>query len=312
MATQNRTERVRRAVEDAARRLEQQTRRPPDRPSGPAPGDLYVFATGVDAMVEWLVVRPHPDDPALLLLAPADDFPMAGRADVPLEPEFADRPLTVRCGEAVWVPASACREHLRVGAVPDDGVALVRRKLAALARGELPEQAGGSRCEEDPEYAAWLGLIARSREVIEQRADSGAVVEAGTLIPFERFTTQLPPALAAEPQSALAANPGGELMVALAESLASASLRFLEVPLASGGTLLLTADEGGVRVAWNGPEGSGPPPISAPGPSGRVVGRWRAGTQVGIHRGEPIFPWSDGQVTLVVGGDAPETLTVRL
>lgn len=104
---QNRTNRLRRAIADAARMLESDPPRPPDRPQGPAPGDLYVFDVPVDGSVEWLVVRPHPDDPALVLLAPADDFPLAGCADVPLEPDFIDHPLTVRCGESAWLPAAA-------------------------------------------------------------------------------------------------------------------------------------------------------------------------------------------------------------
>src|SRR5262245_60598791 len=124
MATHDRMERLRRAVADASRRLEYQSEHRHNRSACPIPGDLYVFETPVDAVIEWLVVRPHPDDSALLLLAPVDDFPLVGRSDVPLKPEFIDRPLTVRCGEAGWVPATACLVHLHVGAVPDEAVAI--------------------------------------------------------------------------------------------------------------------------------------------------------------------------------------------
>src|SRR5262249_27247223 len=100
MASHDRMERLRRAVADASRRLECQSEHRHEMLPRPAPGCLYVFGTPVDAGIEWLVVRPHPDDPGLVLLAPADDFPLVGRSDVPLKPEFIDRPLTVRCGES--------------------------------------------------------------------------------------------------------------------------------------------------------------------------------------------------------------------
>jgi hypothetical protein len=273
---------------------------------------LYVFGVPVDAAIEWLVVRPHPDDAAIVLLAPADDFPLAGRADVPLRSEFVDRPLTVRCGEAIWVPASACREHICVGIVPDEAVTLVRQKLAGLARGNLPDQPGAPHIEADPEYAAWMAQVGKSRESVEQRGDPSPLAAEGIVLRFERFTAQPPRDFAEEPQVALAAKSGGKLLASLAESLASDSPRFLEVALHAGGTLLVAAGASVVRVAWKGPNGADPPSLSATGPAGRVVAQWRAGTQIGVHRAEPAFAWVDGQVTFLVGTDQPETFTVRL
>ena len=164
VATENRVERLQRAITDAVRRLECRSQRPQDRLPGPAPGDLYVFDTPVEAAIEWLVVRPHPDDAALVLLAPVDVFTLIGRSDVSLRHGFLDRPLTVRCGEAAWVPATSCPVHLRVGVIPDEALAPVRLKLAALARGNLPDAPGSTHVEADPEYAAWLEQIARARE----------------------------------------------------------------------------------------------------------------------------------------------------
>jgi hypothetical protein len=271
-----------------------------------------VFDVPVDGAIEWLVVRPHADDPAVVLLAPADDFPLTGQADVPLEPEFVDHPQTIRCGESVWIPATACSEHLRVGIVPDEAVAAVRRKLAALARGNLPDQPGVYRAEADPEYAAWMTRVALARETVERRTDTTPTSDEATVLRFDLFTPQPPPELAAKPEAALAANPGGSLLAAMAESLASSTPRYSEMPLRRGGVLLLTADASGVRVAWKGPEDAEPPPLTVSGFSGPVSAVWRRGTQPGVHRAEPGFPWVDGQVVLVTGSATPETLTVRL
>ncbi len=317
MPNLNQMERLRRAINDASRRLESQSQQGQNRLPSPVAGDLYVFGTGAVAAIEWLVVREHPDDPGLLLLAPADDFPLVGRSDVPLKPEFLERPLTVRCGESAWVPATACPEYLWVGTVPSEAVTLVRKKLAALARGSVPDEPGALRIDLDPEYATWLEQVAQARQAVEQRAEAvrmEAVTTVGerTILPFEGFTTQPPAGLAEEPQLALAAKSGGSLMADLAESLASDVARYSERPVSTGGTLLLTADAGGVRVAWRGPVGVEPPALLAFSTIGRVAARWRVGVEGGMHRAEPVFPWVDGQVVLVIGVEHPETVVVQL
>jgi hypothetical protein len=307
MVTPSRIERLRQAVADAARKLALQPQRPAIQPSGPVPGDLYVFGTASDPGLEWLVVRSHPDDPDLALLAPADDFPLAGLADVTLPTELAGRPLTVRCGEAAWLPAAACPEHLRTGMVPDEAVRLVRQKLAALARGAQSAESSSTPADADPEYTAWLELVSRTREAVRLRADTHPAGE-GTVLRLEQFSPTPPADLAPEPQLALAAKSGDPLLTALGQTMAEGGPRFQEVPVATGGKLLLAADASGVRVAWTGPAGTTPPPLVAFGPSGRLNVNWRLGTQALVHRGEPFLGWVDGQVILTVGS---EFLTVR-
>ena len=101
----------------------------------PLPAICTCFDLAVDAALEWLVVREHPDDPDLLLVAPADDFPLAGTPDVVLPHELVGRPLTARCGEGLWLPRCVCSSRLRVGTVPQEALSLVRRKLADLIWG---------------------------------------------------------------------------------------------------------------------------------------------------------------------------------
>src|SRR4051794_3794844 len=132
MATAGSIDRIRKAIADAAEKLARQPVQAVGRDT-PAPGDLYVFDAGEDVGLEWLVVRLHPDDPGLLLLAPADDFPLIGTPDVALPRELVGRPLSVRCGETDWFPASLCAPRLRVGAVPEQTLGLVCQRLADLA-----------------------------------------------------------------------------------------------------------------------------------------------------------------------------------
>lgn len=212
MASQDRAERLRQVIVEAAARLEATGQGPKRGNVGPAPGDLYVFETPVESAIEWLVVRCDVDDPATVLLALADDMPLAGRCDIGLWPEFLNRP-------------------------------------------------------------AWL---------------------------------------VAETELALAASPGGGLTADVAESLASASPRYAEVPLQTGGTLLLAADAGGVRLGWHGPEHTAPPQLTGFGSRGKQVAIWTNGERPGFHRAEPDFGWSDGQVVFQAGSENRQTITVRL
>lgn len=312
MASHVRAKRLRQAVGEAAARLEAAAHEP-KRGVGPAPGDLYVFDTPVEGAIEWLVVRFHVDDPAVVLLAPADDLPLAGQCDVALWPEFLDRPLTVRCGESAWLPASTCSDYLRVATVPEEAVSEIRRVIAGLARGNVPNDPVRECAEADPEYMAWLDEVARARRALKDRAESEPATAEGAILRLTELSDCPPIWLAAaEPNLALAASPGGGLMAEASQNLTPALPRWAEVPLQTGGALLLAADAGGVRVGWQGSEDAAPPRLTGFGSAGRQVANWTNGERPGFHRAEPDFVWLDGQVVLQVGDGNPQTVTVRL
>ena len=77
MATPGPADRIRNAVADAAAKLTKQAGAAIRRDT-PEPGDLYVFDAGEGIGLEWLVVRSHPDEPRMLLLAPVQRLPTCG------------------------------------------------------------------------------------------------------------------------------------------------------------------------------------------------------------------------------------------
>ncbi|HVA49612.1 MAG TPA: hypothetical protein VNH11_24820 [Pirellulales bacterium] len=313
MARQDRAERLRQAIVEAAARLEATAQEPARASGGPAPGDLYVFETPVEAAIEWLVVRFHVDDPAIVLLAPADDLPLAGQCDVGLWPEFLDRPLTVRCGESAWLPATMCADYLRVGMVPEEAAAEVRRVIAGLARGNMPNDPVRECAEADPEYMAWLDEVARARQALADRGKPQPPTGEGPVLQLDELG-RAPPSwlVAVEPDLALAASAGAGLTADRRESRAPASLRWAEVPLRTGGALVLAADAGGVRVGWRGAKDVAPPQLTGFGSAGKQVAVWTNGERPDFHRAEPDFVWLDGQVILQAGNGNPQTVTVRL
>jgi hypothetical protein len=313
MTTPTGIERLQQAIAETARDLERAAARASERTGPPAAGDLFVFDTGEEAALEWLVVREHADDPSLLLLAPGDDFPLAGPPDLALGRDLVGRPLTIRCGEALWVPVGFCQQRLRTDLVPLEALRLVRQKIAELARGRTDESEEQRQADADPDYEDWLGLVARARERLQQRADQ-ATPELGLVIPLEQLTSRLPAELASEPQYALAAESGSPLLSSLSGALAesAAATRYHEIEIDNSGKLVLQATESGVRAVWAGPRGASPPKLLGRTESGEALeATWQAGPEGKLQRAEPIFSWVDGQVVLTIATDPPQTLTIQ-
>jgi hypothetical protein len=303
-------ERIRIAIAEAAEKLERQP--VPDAGGDtPAPGDLYVFDAGEDVGLEWLVVRSHPDDPGLLLLAPADDSPLIGTPDVRLPLELVDRPLAVRCGETDWFPARLCAPRLRVGTVPEPAVGLVRQRLADLARGRAIPTADAT-IDSDPEYEAWIGEIARARISLLARAEA-AQPEAPAILRLTLLSTTPPVQLASTPGLALAAETGGTFFAELDEALAEpGDVKYHEVPDVPGGTLFLVADASGVRGVWEGLRDAAPPIAGASGSGAEGPLSWRSRPEGRLHQTERPIPWVDGRAVLVIGTVPPRTLALEL
>ncbi len=132
------------------------------------PGDLYVFPPGGAAALEWLVVRPHPDDAGLLFVVPVDDYPRAGTPDVALAAEVAGRPRAARCGQGLWIAADRFEERHRAGRLADEALRLVRQKLADLARGRITSSDEQRAADDDSDYAGWMEDVEAARQRLEE------------------------------------------------------------------------------------------------------------------------------------------------
>lgn len=206
MAIPRLSDRIRTAITAAAESLPRSAGSVAADRALPSPGDLYVFDAGDEVGIEWLVVRSHPDDPDLILLAPIDDCPLTGTPDLVLPAEHVGRPMTVRCGQTDWVPQSLFSPSCRVGTIPDDVVALVKRRLADLARGRALTSEGPA-ADFDPEYEDWMAEVAQARE---------ALVAWGELRVMVPKTEQ---ASESVPEFVLAAEPGGRFFESLSQPI---------------------------------------------------------------------------------------------
>jgi hypothetical protein len=310
MATPGPADRIRVAIAEAAEKMARQGVQPGGR-DAPTPGELFVFEAGEDVGLEWLVVRFHPDDPNLLLLAPMDDFPLAGTPDLPLPHDLVGRPLTVRCGETDWFPAGFCSPRLRAGAIPERALSLVRQRLADLARGRTTATGDGS-VDFDAEYEEWIREVARARAALLARA---AVPDAKSLdvVPVASLSTSPPPRFAPTPEVSLAAETGGTLFAELGKALAEpGDVKYHEVPDVPGGKLFLVVDASGVRAVWDGPPASAPRFAGVSSSGDELPMPWRSGPEGRLSQTEQCLPWVDGRVVLVIGTVPPRTLAIQL
>ncbi len=311
MAISRFSDRIRTAITAAAESLPRSAGSIAADRTLPSPGDLYVFDAGEEVGIEWLVVRAHPDDPELILLAPIDDFPLAGTPDLVLPADRVGRPMTVRCGQTDWFPKSLFTPRLRVGTIPDDVVALVKRRLADLARGRtLSSQVPAA--DFDPEYEDQMAEVARARVALLARSERVHPVSLH-VVPFVTLDKAPPHPLACTPEFSMAAEDGGALFADLGQAIgARDDVRYHEVPDVPGGRLFLVIDPTGVRGVWEGSHGSAPV-LTSSSASGVVLSTgWRPGPEGRLHLTDRAFPWVDGRVALLIGTDPPRAMAVEL
>jgi hypothetical protein len=262
-------DRLLRAMADAAARLDRRPG-PPDRPV--SAGDLFVFPTE-QAALEWLVVRPHPDDPDLVFLVPADDCPLAGPGDVELPPDLVERPLVVRCDQGLWLSARQLPLGSRVDSLPEPAVRLVRCKVAELARGRVEASDRQLQIDCDPEYERWLARVEACRERLPgllplpldpARPTAVSLKKAGTILPFPGPDR----AGAAAPQYAQAAAPAWQWSPGAS---APAEIQGVWLAFPCPGRLFLAEEDAAVGVRYLAAAGEEPPALAQIGLDGAAV-----------------------------------------
>lgn len=126
-------------------------------------GDLFVFDTKDDLCLEWLLIRHHPDTSDLILLAPVDDFFMAGSHDVVISD--IERLMIVRCAEVDWFHRSIFSKikNAYCGRLLPEQLSLVRSRITRNFKfSDRPtEEEIAVDC--DPNYEFYMEEIATTR-----------------------------------------------------------------------------------------------------------------------------------------------------
>jgi hypothetical protein len=278
---------------------------------GPArPGDLIVIPTDT-AVIHWLIVKAHPEDPQILFAVPADDNPETGPADVRVPAEHPWGPVTLRCGFGLWVEADLLDPPRRAGVMHEEVLGPVQAVLGQLAAGTYrptPEQAV---LDFDPDYMAWLGEVEKSREAASRWLEGNGQVyrwdemEAEAPAILRPYADRIvPPAVGAGPPRLAAEGGGPEGRIARHPTDADQA-RWLR--LDDSGALFLVAGTDGVRAIWAVPSRK-PPRLQWRSGEDLEPGRW---AKEGEFFATAVRPWSEDRVVLQVGPGQGRKVVVR-
>lgn len=161
--------RLKHAIGIAARDLAQHEETVRSMQSQGAIGQTYIIGPmdGIDAAIEWAIVREHPDDPDTLLVVPFDDFELVGTPDAWIPRSIVNRPMIARCGESTWINRALlleCGQAVLTGWLPEAATRIIRRKLADLVCGRCRLRIH----DLDPEYDNQIDRVRRARAVAER------------------------------------------------------------------------------------------------------------------------------------------------
>jgi hypothetical protein len=133
-------------------------------------GDVYILLFQDDIYVEWVVVRPHPDDNEYLLIVPIDDFPFMGMCDIRLFGYEDTDAMVARCNHSHWIPRSWLSGGKRVEELPSEFVKKIRQTLAKMARLLELDPLTEDDVTDDPDYMDWEDdLEQHFRDICEDR-----------------------------------------------------------------------------------------------------------------------------------------------
>lgn len=156
--------RMRAAIQRASFKLTQAV---PFPPTEPAPGVRYVLPYPLreegDVALEFVVVRPHPDDPDLFLVVPAHrELQFLGSLDL-----ATDCGLVLVASWSFWLATDQLLPEWAVGCLDLDRVHVrrIRRLLNGLATGRAYNDSG---VDVDPEYDELMALVGRAVGLVQR------------------------------------------------------------------------------------------------------------------------------------------------
>ncbi len=297
-------ERARAAEERIRARQAQVTARGHDLPE---PGDLYVFGGEFPIGLQWVVLDPHPQDPEILFVIPADDAPWVGTADMPTLLGSPTAPLILRCGCGLWLRNVCVSAGVRIAHLDEQDQRRARDLLARLVRGESVPTVQQQETDADPAYEAWIHQVLEAMERLRHLAESESEGEreevvSRRVISAEKFHRRWPTRLARTPDLAhdfaLAAASFGPLGNVMRELTASPTLPPPMCPVeleGVAGELYVVAEPAGTRLVYWPHERELPPDLEVINDHDEVVSvvEWRRSPLGTVFASFPIMVWHE-------------------
>ena len=149
----------------------------------PQAGDIFIFDTPETMGLQWVVLMPHPDNEQLLYTIPADDNSMVGSKDIALSENAICYPLTLRCGNGIWIHKTDFKLNDRVGIIEDWYLKSAIDTVKQIWNGSLKTSVWQSENDADINYQEWMdevvtrGQFALENALQELPADATDVIQ---------------------------------------------------------------------------------------------------------------------------------------
>ncbi len=265
-------------------------------------GDVIFFSSG---SLVCVVIFPHPDQPSLWYLVPADQNPMVGAADVEVPATVGSGPLTLRCGRGTWIGESALDSSNRVGQIEPGHVELARDKLSQIAGGGLTPSRHQQELDWNPDYQEWLDHVAEAVETLEASLLTGGDPPA-VVVAIDEFGPDWSSRMRHPVQTpvALAAESGDPLADLSPDQLPDGTIIDLGLP----GELVVLNDPDGIILQYFPGDDETAPEVCWHDADGNPVQATWQQTPNGVMACFDPVPWTDRTSEFVV---AERTVTIQ-
>jgi hypothetical protein len=130
-------------------------------PKIPQAGDIFrIDNHKTIELLQWVLLYSQSKQ---WFIVPADDNPMTGSTDIAISEKALYGPLTLRCGQGIWISETNLDLNLRVGILENWHLYRAIDKV----KGKVQSTAWQRETEADPEYEEWMEQVIQERKSLK-------------------------------------------------------------------------------------------------------------------------------------------------
>jgi hypothetical protein len=130
-------------------------------PKIPQAGDIFrIDNHKTIELLQWVLLYSQSKQ---WFIVPADDNPMTGSTDIAISEKALCGPLTLRCGQGIWISETNLDLNLRVGILENWHLYRAIDKV----KGKVQSTAWQRETEADPEYEEWMEQVIQERKSLK-------------------------------------------------------------------------------------------------------------------------------------------------
>ena len=158
---QNPLEQLHQLAKTMENKLEKVANKLSQLPKTPQAGDIFrIENKNTLGLLQWVLLYSQSEQ---WFIVPADDNPMTGSTDIAISEKALSGPLTLRCGQGIWISETNLDLSLRVGILENWHLYRAIDKV----KGKIQSTAWQRETEADPEYEEWMEQVIQEREALK-------------------------------------------------------------------------------------------------------------------------------------------------